>query len=534
MLTKGLKKVVFDKKSFIVMVVAAAFLLFGQAAAMAGSASAMAKYVFVFIGDGMGIAQRNAAELYLANARGADRPEKVRLVMNTFPAQGVNTTYDLTSVIPDSASTATAIACGFKTKSGVIGMDPAQKISYPNISEWAKKKGWKIGILSSVSLDHATPAAFYAHVPHRSQMYDISVALANSGYDYFAGGQMLRPGDPKNPGKPNALDIARKNGYGIYIGRSGFERIKRGAGKVIAMNDKVDKDAAMYYTIDQFDKRDHVSLAEYTQKGIELLYNPKGFFMMVEGGKIDWACHANDAAASIHDTIAFDDAINEALKFYVKHPRETLIVVTGDHETGGMTIGFAGTRYSSFVDKIQYQKASYIEFGKRLEEYKKNHTVADAKLEDLLPLIRDTFGLYLLSPEEEARLEKIVIAGKAKDASEEEKKAGKQAEKSLKYSMALTKLELKCLRDAFMQSMLGKKERAKDDYTYLLYGGYEPLSVKLTTILNNKAGIGWTSYSHTGVPVQTSAIGVGSALFNGYYDQTDIHAKVVKIAGLKK
>ncbi len=522
------------KKRLFAVIFTAVFAMTGGGIATAASQPQKAKYVFVFIGDGMGVAQRNAAELYMAGLRGEDRPERVKLTMNTFPAQGMNTTYDLTSVIPDSASTATAIATGFKTKSGVIGMDATQKIFYPNIAEAAKKKGWKVGILSTVSLDHATPAAFYAHVPHRGQMYDISVSLANSGFDYFAGGQMLRSIDAKNPEKPNALDIARKNGYKVLMGRAGFDQIKRGSGKVIAMNETVDKDGAMYYALDQYRDKNQVSLAEYTRKGIELLDNPKGFLMMVEGGKIDWACHANDAAASIHDTLAFDEAIQEAVKFYTRHPRETLIVVTGDHETGGMTIGFAGTQYSSFVDKIQHQKASYIEFGKKLEEYKKGRNASEAKIEDILPMVNETFGFYLHPPAEEARLEKIVMAGKAKTSSAEEKTAAREAEKSLKYSMALTKLELAVLQDALKQSMLGKKERAADDYTYLLYGGYEPLSVKLTTILNNKAGIGWTSYSHTGVPVQTSAIGVGSSLFNGYYDQTDIHAKMMKIADFKK
>ena len=138
--------------------------------------------------------------------------------------------------------------------------------------------------------------------------------------------------------------------------------MKPGLGKVIAMNKIVDRDAAMYYTLDQRDSKDHVTLAEYLSKGIELLDNPNGFFMMVEGGKIDWACHANDAASSIRDTLALDEAVARAVSFYEKHPTETLIVVTGDHETGGMTIGFAGTQYSSFMDKIQYQKMSYIEF----------------------------------------------------------------------------------------------------------------------------------------------------------------------------
>lgn len=495
------------------------------------AAEQTAKYVFVFIGDGMGIAQRNAAELFLANQQGASRPEETKLVMNTFPAQGMNTTYDLSSVIPDSASTATAISTGYKTKSGVIGMDADGNVSYQNISELAKKQGWKVGILSSVSLDHATPAAFYAHVPSRRQMYDICMQMVNSGFDYFAGGQMKSPKDSKDESKPDAIETAKANGYTVAMGRAEFDALKPGVGKVLAMNTVVDKDAAMYYSLDQAGNQDMVTIAEYVAKGIELLDNPQGFFMMIEGGKIDWACHANDAAASIHDTLAFDAAVAEAVKFYEAHPEETLIIVTGDHETGGMTIGFAGTQYSSFVDKLQQQKMSYIEFSNKLAEYKQAHTAADAKFEDILPLIQEAFGLYVFSADEKAALEKAVADAKAKDASDEVKQAAKEAEKTLKYSLALTDLEVEVLQNAFAQSMLDQKERAKDDYTYLLYGGYEPLTVKLTTILNNKSGIAWTSYSHTGVPVQTSALGVGSELFNGYYDQTDIYKKMVKIAG---
>lgn len=82
-------------------------------------------------------------------------------------------------------------------------------------------------------------------------------------------------------------------------------------------------------------------LADYVDKGIEMLDGDQGFFMMVEGGKIDWACHANDAGSTIHDTAAMSKAVDRAIEFYNAHPDETLIVVTGDHETGGLTIGFA-------------------------------------------------------------------------------------------------------------------------------------------------------------------------------------------------
>ncbi len=305
------------KKWWVIMAAFfAVVVISGNTFAGTEPAGAPAKYVFLFIGDGMAVAQRNAAELYLAKEKGVSRPEEARLVMNTFPAQGMNTTYDLTSVIPDSASTATAISCGHKTRSGVVGEDAEGKIIYESIAEAAKKRGLRVGILSTVSLDHATPAAFYAHVPSRKQMYDISMQLANSGFDYFAGGQLMEPVDKKDPGKPNALDTAKKNGYTVALGRAALEALKPGAGKVIAMNAVVDKDAAMYYKLDQIDHKDQVTLAEYLAKGISLLTNPHGFFIMVEGGKIDWACHANDAAASIYDTLALDDAVAEAVKFY--------------------------------------------------------------------------------------------------------------------------------------------------------------------------------------------------------------------------
>lgn len=475
-----------------------------------------AKYVFLFIGDGMAVAQRNAAELYLAETtQPGDRPEDTDLLMNTLPAQGMNTTYDLTSVIPDSASTATAIASGFKTASGVIGMNPDGTESYKNIAEVAKENGWKVGVISSVSIDHATPAAFYAHQASRNDYYEISMQISKSGFDYFAGGPAKYP-TGKEKDKPSVIEAAAEAGYMIVDTNAAFDTLKAGdAEKVWIMNETPQDGKAMHYDMDRAEG--DPSLADYVAKGIEVLDNEDGFFMMVEGGKIDWACHANDAAASIHDTLALDAALAEAMEFYEQHPDETLIIVTGDHETGGLTIGFAGTAYDSFVSKIANQSMSYVEFDKELAAYKESTDAAKAKLEDLLPQIEAAFGLKRYTAEEMAAFEAAVEAG--------------DAEAEAKLGMAITDIEWAILQEAFAQSMLGEEERSEDEYTYLLYGGYEPLSIKLTTLLNQKAGIAWTSYSHTGVPVQTSAIGVGSEQFNGYYDQTDINVKMMDIAG---
>ncbi len=475
-----------------------------------------AKYVFLFIGDGMAVAQRNAAELYLAaTARAGDRPEDVDLLMNTFPAQGMNTTYDLTSVIPDSASTGTALATGQKTASGVVGMDASGKTAYENISEVAKTNGWKVGIVSSVSIDHATGASFFAHQPKRGDYREIDEQLATSDFDYFAGGPLKRPTTTSDgqTEKPDIYEMAEDNGFTVAKGKEAFEALEPGVGKVLAVPDYKIGGNALYYTLDDVPEND-ISIVDMTRKGIELLDNPDGFFLMVEGGKIDWACHANDAAAAIHDTIAFDNAIAEAVEFYEEHPEETLIVVTGDHETGGMSIGFAGTKYSSFFDKIQKQSISYDQFNAQVAEWRE---AGNVRFEDTWPLVEEHFGLLFLTDAERAELE-----AKAEEGDED-------AEAQL--GMVLSDLELDLLEQGFERSMRGEEERSQDDYQYLLYGGYEPYVVKLTHVLNQKAGISWTSYSHTGIPVQTSAIGVGAELFNGYYDNTDVHAKMMAIAG---
>jgi alkaline phosphatase len=239
---------------------------------------------------------------------------------------------------------------------------------------------------------------------------------------------------------------------------------------------------------------DDVTLAEFTAKGIELLDNPDGFFMMVEGGKIDWACHANDAAASIHNTIAFDDAVKEAITFYKEHPAETLIVVTGDHECGGLTLGFAGTKYETAFKELAEQTVSFEKFNADiLNPYKEKHSPDTADITDLLDEIETYFGLTVND---------------------------------------LTEAEQEMVQRAFTRSMKGNVERAAQEDTAILYGGYEPLTVTLTHILNQKAGLSWTSYSHTAVPVPTFALGVGASQFNGYYDNTDIFHKMVKSMGI--
>jgi len=411
----------------------------------------------------------------------------------------MTTTHDASSFITDSASAGTAIAGGHKTLTGVIMMDVEKKIKYTSIAERVKAKGMKVGIVSSVSIEHATPAVFYSKVPSRSMMYEIALQLADSGFDYFGGGSVTDPDGKKSKmeNKPgNVYDYAKAKGYRITKTKDDFQKLHKGENKVWAITESPADADSMQYEIDR--SQNTLSLADFTRKGIDLLDNPKGFFMMVEGGKIDWACHANDAMSAIRDVFSFDEAIGSALEFAKKHPDETLIVVTGDHECGGMTVGYAGTKYDTFYTKLQNQNISFIKFDDKINRMIKDNK--DLTFEQTLPLITASFGL---------------------------------ASKGDKSGMDLTPYEIGQLKAAFAETMKNKKERNTSDEAYLLYGEYEPLSVTITHILNRKAGISWTSYSHTGVPVVTYAQGAGENLFNGYYDNTDLYYKLASIIGVK-
>ena len=460
------------------------------------------KYVFLFIGDGMGFPQKIAAAQYING----------KMLMDTFPSQGVTMTSASNRFITGSAAAATAIACGKKTTIGRIAMDAEMK-PLKTVAELAKARGMKVGIVTSVSIDHATPAAFYAHVAQRSQYYDIDVALAESGLDYFAGGGLKDPANKKGNAaafKGNALELIRKNGYKVVETRQAFDALTPADGKVLAINGWLQDDKAMPYDMDR--TKEDISLAEFTQKGIALLENPNGFFMMVEAGKIDWACHANDAAAAVKDTLALDKAVEKAYAFYKAHPRETLIVVTGDHECGGMSLGFAGTKYETYFDVLKHQTMSYKNFDLTVMKALRKGEGSAPCFDDVKVDITRAFGLVF----------------PARNPNTGEKSAA-----ASDNPLLLAPHEVARLEAAFARTMAGEKEKSSDPEAYLLYGGYNPLTVTITHILNQKAGIAWTSYKHTGVPISTSAIGVGADAYMGAYENTGIALKLMGVMGMK-
>jgi alkaline phosphatase len=477
------------------------------------------KFIFYFIGDGMASPQIHATEAYLASLEGDDADpgsiKAAKLTMTGFPVQGMQMSFANNRFITDSAAAGTALACGMKTNVGVVSMDPNGKSSYVTLAETAKKKGMKVGIISSVSIDHATPAVFYSHSESRNNYEQIGEQLMESGFDYFGGGgfrvnkyEGKDYADKENEERYSILKSkAKKHGFTYVDTRKDFDALKEGNHPVIAVNPYLDSSNAMPYALNRMaadgageDYEGSISLSEFTQKGIDLLDNDKGFFMMVEGGKIDWACHANDARAAIEDTIAFDKAVAVAAQFAEKHPEETLIVVTGDHECGGMTLGFAGTEYDTYYEKMGGQSVAYDDFDAKIfEAYKSSHNPAPENIDkDMWKIISNNFGMD--------------GAGLTPDKDDD-----------------LDEYERNLLENAFDKAVKGEGVSPEDQENMILYGFYNPLSVTLTHVLNRKCGLAWTSYSHTAVPVPVLATGAGSGRFNGYYDNTEVAKKIADL-----
>ena len=467
------------------------------------------KYVFLFVGDGMSYPQIQSTSDFLGALNdedywqaapslddngGAilDGPEYLNFM--NFESVGSAVTYDSNSFAPDSASTATSLSTGHKTYSGTINMDETGTTAYETIAEKVHDQlGMKVGIISSVNINHATPAAFYAHQASRSNYYEIGLELVESGFEYFAGGALLKPTGAEED-QTDLYQLAEEAGYQVVKTQAEAETVTEGP--VLIVDEHLADDDAMAYELDRTD--DMWALADYVEKGIEVLDNEKGFFMMCEGGKIDWACHANDAASTIHDTQALADAVQVAIDFAAEHPEETLILVTGDHETGGLTIGFAGTDYDTYLDLLENQKISYAKFDSDyVAAYKENKT----SFEDVMADVEKLFGL---------------------------KTQGEEGDK-----LVLTEYELEQLRAAYEKSINGTAASEYEQEEYVLYGTYEPLSVTLTHIINNKSGISFTSYSHTGLPVAVLAQGVNSEVFDGYYDNTQIYQKMADMLGVQ-
>lgn len=450
-------------------------------------ANGQAKYVFYFIGDGMGVNQVNGTEMYYAeiqNGRIGVEP----LLFTQFPVATMATTFSATNSVTDSAAAGTALSTGKKTYNSAISVGE-DKQPLETVAEKAKKAGKKVGITTSVSVDHATPSAFYAHQPNRNMYYEIALDLPKANFDFYAGGGFLKPTkthDKKDA--PSIFPIFEEAGYTIARGYNDYKAKADKAQKMILIQEEGKDPGCLPYAIDRDDN--DLTLAQITESAIDFLMKgkDKGFFLMVEGGKIDWAAHGNDAATVFNEVKDMDAAVKVAYEFYKKHPKETLIVITADHETGGIVLGKG--RYELNLKALQYQKKSTDGLSKQISELRKSKG-NKVTWEDMKEFLGEEMGFW----------KEVPISWK----QERE------------------------LRDEFEESFV----KNKVVFAESLYSKSEPMAARAKEILNDIAMIDWASGGHSAGYVPVFAIGAGSQLFGNKIDNTEIPQIIAKAAGYK-
>lgn len=307
-----------------------------------------AKYVFYFIGDGMGFNHVSLAEYWLGYTQGVfdSRP----LSFSQFPVLGWAVTHSESNLITDSAAAGTALSTGTKTKNGMLGTAP-DSTALKSIAYKIHDAGYKVGISSTVGINHATPGAFYGHSASRSDYYSIASEIPSTGFEFFAGGGAIES-NGEDGDETSVYEAIEDSGYVIAEGMDDFAVKKDEAGKMMLLQENGRLKTELPYAIDMKDT--DMTHADLVSASIDFLYDEDcpGFFIMSEGGKIDWASHGNDTKAVILETLSLSDAVAEAVEFYNAHPDETLIIVTADHETGGLTLSWE-KGYDLLFDKLE-------------------------------------------------------------------------------------------------------------------------------------------------------------------------------------
>ncbi len=281
------------------------------------------KNVIFIIGDGTGLVQLTSGQYHLVGEDGL-------LHVQTMPVTGIVKTHAASNLITDSAAGATAFSCGIKTDNGKIAQLPDER-NCRTILELAERSGLSTGLVSTSGVTHATPASYAAHVPSRRMEAMIAAQYLSSGADVILGGglEYFIPSNEKGSSRDDNRDLVSEfEGLGYAFVQD--------LGELNATNSE--KILGLFSDSGMPSENRTPTLAEMTSKAIEALSkNDEGFFLMVEGSQIDWGGHGNDTPYVLREVADFDAAIAEALDF-AQHDGETLVIVTADHETGGMTL----------------------------------------------------------------------------------------------------------------------------------------------------------------------------------------------------
>lgn len=432
------------------------------------------KYIFLYIGDGMGMGPIIAAQNYNRMVLKKETP----LNMMQMPVAGWAQTWSASSDVTDSAAAGTAIATGYKTKNSMLGMTP-DTVAVNSVAKILHDRGYGVAVATSVAADDATPGAFYANVPNRKMAYEIDRQLLESGYEFVAGANL---GGTEKDGRPTDI-LDRFAAEGVQILRGPADIAGMNAARVLLLNaDGIGDKWNIGYTIDSI--AGALSLPVIAATALEQLQrtSPDRFFMMIEGGNIDHALHGNDAGTSIKEILNFDEAIGVAFDFYRSHPDETLIIVTADHDTGAMAIT-GKNRNLGLIDFQKVSKEQFSEFCKAMLRSRNIFTWDDMK-----SYLTENLGFF--------------THVEVSEADEE----------------ALRKL----FDDTF------ENRNTADQKT--LYASFNAFAVRVFDMLNDAVGISFSTTSHSGNVVPVFAVGPGADLLKGFNNNTGIAPAILKVA----
>ena len=443
------------------------------------------KYIFYFIGDGLNFNHILGAEQFNAVKEG--KTEIERLNFSKFKTRNFVTNYSASHPVTDSAAAGTALATGCKTANSYIGVD-VEGNELRNLTDVASEQGYMVGLVTNVGINHATPSCFYGHTSDRFGFPGLVDDYIASPVAFIAGSTIMDmksgPADAKYMPVSTAELAERIRNAGITITSCPEKAGAMMGGRVaLVANDKENKHVP--YVIDR--KGGELTLLDSSRAAINYLSNnaKNGFFLMIEGGKLDYAAHEQDAVTTFLEVNEFAECVDLALEFAKKYPRETLIVVTSDHETGGMSLGW--DQYEVRMERFMEQKASAIEMTKIIQKMR-----AEGKRDwnDYKQVLSEGFGLWSLVP------------------------VSKEDEAKLKHDFYNIFLKYGPMVDG-------------------LYNKSEFLVYDAIRILNLSASIDWTSMYHTGMYTPIFAIGTGEKLFLECRDQTDIPKTIAKLIGGK-